>query len=251
MTPVGIALAVLILLLVAFMVRSGLKRPEPIVLPPESTQDSTQTDAIGELNAVEIRSDTVQAAIAALERDRVYTRRVTIERFWNGGSATAETTVSVADGWTRLVTVRLGDATRHTILTDDGQVYIWYGSERRYYHSTAAFSQDDEQEILTYEDILALPVEAITAADYRTLDEKPCIYVETAADTDDYVQRYWVSTQNGLLIAAEREQEGELVYRMYAEELTASAAENDFTLPDGTVLYMPPTEAQTKSADES
>ena len=101
----------------------------------------------------------------------------------------------------------------------------------------AALTQDAEQGILTYEDILALPPERIAAADYRALEGVNCIYVETAEDDWGYVQRYWVSVDTGLLVVAERLQKGETVYRMAALEAdqTAPPAET-FTLPDGTDL---------------
>ena len=239
MTPIGIVLAVLVLLLVAFMVRSSLKRPEHIVLPQESAGEVAAPDKSGNIHTAAIRPDTVQSAISVLKRAASYSRVVTVERFWNGGSAVTETTVNVADGWTKLTTLQPGGELRSTVFTDDGQVYIWYGAERRCYHGTAALSQDTEQGIPTYEEILLLPTDQIRTADYRTLDSVPCIYVETAPDADGYVQRYWVSTENGLLYAAERESGGTLVYTMRAEESDDTVTAGNFTLPDGTALFDP------------
>lgn len=61
--------------------------------------------------------------------------------------------------------------------------------------------------------------------------------METAADAADYVTRYWVSVENGLLVQAERLLEDEVVYRMtslYVDQTEYDASQ--FTLPDGTVL---------------
>lgn len=69
-----------------------------------------------------------------------------------------------------------------------------------------------EQAIPTYEEILALPPETITQADYRTVSDVRCIYVETAEDEWGYTQRYWVSVDTGLLVVAERLYDGEPVY---------------------------------------
>ena len=102
----------------------------------------------------------------------------------------------------------------------------------------AALTQDAEQGILTYEDILALPPERIAAADYRALEGVNCIYVETEPDDAGYVERYWVSVSNGLLCAAEKLQGEDVVYRMAGMSVdSGNVAEDAFTLPDGTVLH--------------
>ena len=96
---------------------------------------------------------------------------------------------------------------------------------------------DDEQSIPTYETILDLPMETIAAADYRSTSGINCIYVETAEDDLGYVQRYWVSVDTGLLVASERLQDGETIYRMASLTADLSTPSTDrFILPDGTVL---------------
>ena len=222
MTPIGIACILLVLLVVAFMVRGSLREPEKIVLPPEpsTTEPSGPTVDNEAVDRVEVRPDTVQSAIEVLARPRVYTRTITVERYWSGGSG-----VSVI--------------TRHVITGDDA-VYIWYGSSRKVYSGASALTQDAEQGILTYEDILALPPERIAAADYRALEGVNCIYVETEPDEAGYVERYWVSVSSGLLAAAERECDGAVVYRMAALTVSYDGVDaEDFTLPNGTVLYEP------------
>ena len=90
---------------------------------------------------------------------------------------------------------------------------------------------------ISYEDVLALAPEQIAQADYRMVSDVRCIYVETAEDDWGYTQRYWVSVDTGLLVVAERLQDGETVYRMasLAVDETAPDAQN-FVLPDGTDL---------------
>lgn len=126
---------------------------------------------------------------------------------------------------------------RHTI-TGEGTAYVWYNSEESVYSAPAGeITADNEQSIPTYEDILELPVEEITAADYRVASGLNCIYVETAETAEGYALRYWVSVDTGLLVAAEKLLDGSPVYRMGAptvDQTTPDAAE--FTLPDGTVL---------------
>ena len=82
-----------------------------------------------------------------------------------------------------------------------------------------------------------LPVETIATADYRVISGVNCIYVETAADEDGYVLRYWVSVDTGLLTAAEKLLDGESVYRMAGLTVDQTLPPvSDFTLPDGRVL---------------
>ena len=190
MTPVGIAFAVLILLIVAFMVRGSLRRPEKIVLPPETEVTDPGSQIVGEeaVNRVDVRPDTVQSVIAALARPTDYSRTITVERYWDGGSGLSTIAARSSGGWLRLDISQSGMQTRH-VITGEGTTYVWYEGSWRYFSGSAALSQDAEQGILTYEDILAIPVEQIAAADYRSLESVNCIYVETAADAEGYLSR--------------------------------------------------------------
>ena len=239
MTPVGVACTLIILLVVAFMVRGSLRQPEHIVLSDEPGTAEPGDTPIGEeaVTRVEVRSDTVQSVIAALSRPDVYTRTITVERYWSGGSGVSVIVASAADGWLRLDVTAVDGQLRHVIL-GDGLAYVWYGSSRRFYSGPAGLTPDAEQGILTYEDILALPVERIAAADYRALEGVNCIYVETSPDEAGYTERYWVSVDSGLLAAAERECGGEVVYRMAALNVSYDGvAEDAFTLPTGAMLH--------------
>ena len=252
MTPLGVAFGVLILLVVAFMVHSSLRQPEKIVLPAEPSESDNTSPAREEtIRRVEVRPDTVQSVIKALARPAVYSRTITIERYWSGGSGVSTVISRAADGWMRLdVSYAAGGQTQHTI-TGGGTTYVWYGSSWHYVRSASALSQDAEQGILTYEDILALPTERIAAADYRGLEDVNCVYVETTPDESGYVDRYWVDVDTGLLAAAERAQDETVVYRMAALNVELGGVDAEaFTLPDGTVLYEPAT-AAAKETEEN
>ena len=61
--------------------------------------------------------------------------------------------------------------------------------------------------------------------------------METAENDDGYVSRFWVNVDTGLLVAAERQQDGETIYRMGELSMVSDPTfTNDFTLPDGTVV---------------
>ena len=235
----GIFLTVTVLAIVV-MLLGTLRRPTRISLPGTGQNTGTEPgDAAGgdALTVIQVTPETVQAAVSTLFRPSDYSRIVTVEQFWGSGSGTYTASVAVSGGWTRTDRTLSGGRIRHS-LTDGETTYIWYDNETAFYTAQAGgISDDQEQTIPTYEDILALPVEAIAAADYRTLSDIRCIYVETAEDEAGYSLRYWVSVDTGLLAAAERLLGEEVVYRMAApgaEQAAPDAA--NFTLPDGTVL---------------
>lgn len=235
----AIGFAGLIALVVVLMLVNSL-RPSPSIILPSEKDESAQSGEDGSddaLTVVEIRPDTVQAAVATLTRPETYRREVVVQQFWDSGSGTLENTVTVSGDWTRVDQTLARDRIRHSI-TNGERTYIWYNSQRTVYTAEAGeITADMEQTIPTYEDVLDLPMEEIAAADYQTLSDMNCIYVETAADAAGYVLRYWVSVDTGLLVAAEKQLDGETVYRMWETSADLEPAiGTEFTLPDGTDL---------------
>lgn len=232
-------IVILVVLVVLLMLMSNLRRSTRVVLPDTSTtaEDSELPPDGGELTVVEVTPETVQAAIATLHRPEAYSRSVTVEYLWNGGSNSTEMSVFVSGGWTRTDRTLANGQVRHTV-TNGESTYIWYNSETEVFSGPAGtISPDMEQAIPTYEDVLALQPERIAQADYRMVSDVRCIYVETAEDDWGYTQRYWVSVDTGLLVVAERLQDGETVYRMAALAVDQTAPDEKlFTLPDGTEL---------------
>ncbi len=229
-----VALTVIVL---ALMMTSILRRPVEITLPDPETAQGPAGDGSGEsaLQVVEVSPSTVQTAVATLARPQAYRRTVTVEQLWKGGSGSYEVAVAVRGEWTRTDRTMPDGRVRHTI-TGPEQVSIWYNAERQVYTApVGTITADQEQPIPTYEDLLTLETESITAADYRAVSGVPCIYAE--AQEGDYTLRYWVSVETGLLVAAEKLTESETVYRMTAlsVDLTEPTVE-EFTLPDGTRL---------------
>ena len=212
----------------------ALRRTAYIALP-ETEGPVSISGLEGGLTLVTITPDTVQAAVATLSRPDSYFRAVTVTQYWAGGSGVCTAEVTVYAPWTRVDFLRGDGRIRHT-LTDGADTYIWYDGEGAVFHAPAGdVTADDEQYIPTYEDVLRLPPDRITAADYRTYAGLNCIYVETAEDTD--AARYWISVDSGLLAAAERLTAGETVYRMEALSMEEwEPVPEVFTLPDGTIV---------------
>ena len=228
-------------LTVALMLTGSLRRTSRIILPSSTTASDTRPEdstGSGDMpTVVTVTPETVQTAIETLDRPEAYRRTVTVEQFWGSGSGTYAVTVTVRGGWTRTDRTLPDGRVRHAA-TNGETTYIWYNSQNPGYTTSAGgVSADNEQTIPTYEDVLNLPVEEIVEADYRTISEVNCIYVETGETAEGYALRYWVSVDTGLLVAAEKLLDGETVYRMAAltvDQMAPDAA--SFTLPDGTVL---------------
>lgn len=233
--------ALVTVLIVALMLANTLRRSVHITLPlPQSSAEESQGNAEANrdaLSVIEITPETVQAAIEALRRPASYRRTITVEQFWSGGSGEWSVTAYVKGGWSRSDRMMPDHRTRHTV-TNGETTYIWYNSENEVYTAAAGeITADNDQAIPTYEDILSLTAEGIALADYRDLSGVNCIYTETAENDRGYSLRYWVSVDTGLLVSAEKLQEGEVIYRMTALTLDAVEPTNaDFTLPDGTNL---------------
>ena len=100
----AIGFAGLIALVVVLMLVNSLRPSPGIVLPSEKDEgvQSGEDDGEGSLSVVEIRPDTVQAAVATLVRPESYRREVVVQQFWDSGSGTLENTVTVSGGWTRV-----------------------------------------------------------------------------------------------------------------------------------------------------
>ena len=240
-TPIGAAFVALVLLVLLFVVRGALHRPAHVVLPQDASSSDVSDASLDDsaVGRIAVRPDTVQSAIATLEHPARYSRAITIERYYSGGSGVDRSSVSVDGAWMRVDTEQASGAQSHTISNGE-RTWVWYGGGELYYESAAAFTADEEQGIPTYEDILRLDKKRIAAADYRLLDTVDCIFVETAADDGGYIERYWVSVSSGLLAAAERECDGAVVYRMAALTVSYDGVDaEDFTLPNGTVLDEP------------
>lgn len=233
---------VLIVLIVVLMMANSLRRTSHITLPDPTASAAASGSGIqaseDAVIRVEVTPETVQAAVETLKRPEAYVRLLIVERLWSGGSGSTRITVTVSGDLTRADTSGADGHIRH-VITDGATTYVWYDDERTYYTGAAGdISADEEQSIPTYEDILELDVDQIAAADYRVFSDEECIYVETAEDPYGYTMRYWVSVASGLLIGAEKLQDGAAIYHMAAQPTAETLpTPADFTLPDGKALW--------------
>lgn len=192
--------------------------------------------------AVEVSTQTVQSLVASLARYESYSRTMTIEYYSERGSAGLVAAQTWVDhGWTRS-SVTLGSGRVEHSIVGEGQLWLWYDQDDQVYTGPATGTAADlAQRLPTYEDVLALNQASITSAGYVERDGLPCVYVEAVHSGLGYVERYWVSETSGLLMAAETEKDGELVYSMASHEVISplDQAAGVFSLPDGTELHSP------------
>ncbi|MGE4277020.1 MAG: hypothetical protein AB7E30_07580 [Lawsonibacter sp.] len=243
-----IAFAVIVLIVGAMFTsfgRSLLTLNTPSVVLPDVSSEGDDSSSSGSQSdssvyqKVEITTQTVQSVIATLKRSDSYYRELTVETLWTGGSSTSSVQVWMDGGWSHSRRVLPSGVIRHD-LVGDGILYYWYESAQLYKTTPAdELSSDLSQRIPTYETVLSLDPNSITAAGYELRGEIPCIYVEVVQTRPDCLERYWISVDSGLLVSAELEQEGQLVYQMtaYSPVTVPCPSSASFSLPDGTSLH--------------
>ena len=241
MTMLGLGFGILILLVVVLFATSTVRQADRITLPEDGENspsgDDGESGDTSSLELVGITTETVQRVVATMSRLEAYSRTVTVETFWEGGSQSAELQTYVSGSLTRVDSRQADGSIRH-LLTDGETSCIWYDDAREWISLPAGdFTSDTEQRIPTYEDILELPVSEIASASYGDYQGLYCIAVETLPDGEGYYTQYWISAEAGLLAGSETYQWEELVYRMTALTVDASTPSEDlFLLPDGSSL---------------
>ncbi len=205
-----------------------------VILPtPAAGIDDSPGGAVGAENRViSVTPETVQAAVGMLSRAGSYSRMIMVETFWTGGSAVRNINVSVNGERARL-TVSDSHSIKN-VLISGGELWIWYADSDGVYHGPADGSAADEyQSLLTYEDILQLDPASITDAGYMDYDGENCIFAEYAAGELDYVSRFWVSVDTGLLMGSETYDGGQLIYRMKSSVPDVSTPDESVITPPG------------------
>lgn len=221
-------------------------RDEYQIKLPDLTDNSHQTSG-GDSDSsdvpyvrIEVTPETVQNVIATLERPRSYYREISME-LWADAHRFSVTSAQVwVDGdWVRSSVTMPGNMVQHNLVGEQTR-WLWYeGDEQASDFPADEASSDVAQRIPTYEDVLKLPRNQISAAGYETYNGVHCVYVEFEQRELNSLERYWISVSDGLLMAAERVKDDMVVYRMKANSTVSPAPlDSSFVLPDGTVLHM-------------
>lgn len=215
----------------------------PKVVLPSSSAGSGDLSPAGpegpNYQRIEVTPQTVVGVVATLARPTSYYRELTVETFWTGGSSSTQVQVWADGGWSHSVQALPSGVVRHD-LTGEDTLYYWYEGSQQYKSTPAdKKSSDLAQHIPTYETVLELDANEITAAGYEARGDLPCIFIEVQRSRSRQLQRFWVSVDEGLLVSAEVEEDSQLVYRMTAYSPVQSPCPSDssFVLPDGEVLH--------------
>lgn len=242
-TILAVAIACVVLLAVLYSFSLNLFIQTPELEPPglSASSDPGQVSADPEAGGipVEVTPETVQLVIASLNRAESYSRTVSASYYQQGealGTVTAQ--VWADGGWVRTNTA-LPTGVTECAIVGEGQLWLWYAGQGGVYQAPAGGqSADLAQRLPTYEDVLELDPAGITDADYVQRDSQDCIYVEFTQPELGYRYRYWISVGSGLLIAAETDKDGQVVYAMTSQTVTSPLSDSAgrFVLPDGTDL---------------
>ncbi len=242
-TILAIIIACVVLLAVLYSFGLNLfNKPPQLELPDsEAVSSGAQGSANPEAGGipVEVTPRTVQSVVASLSRYESYSRTVSITYEQDGavlGTVTAQ--VWVDSGWTRTDATLSSGMVEHSIV-GDGQLWLWYNSSTAVHTAPAGVgSADLTQRVPTYEEVLDLDPDGITRADYVQLDGQNCIYVEFEQEELGYLYRYWIAVDSGLLVAAETQADGDVVYSMTSRDMSSpiTGSQDRFVLPDGTAL---------------
>ena len=244
---VAIACVVVLALMYSFGLNLLSRAPEFELADPTETASASpgtgDPDGTGGV-AVAVTPETVQSVIASLSKYRSYSRTLSLTYCWGeDGRSTLSARVWVHGSWVRTDLTRQSGVTECSITNGETR-WIWYTGEqeaegRVYSGAAQPASADLIQHIPSYEDVLAIPAGEITAAGYEQRDGQSCIYVETAPDALGCVRRFWIAEDSGLLMTAQTEQDGSVVYEMVSSEVMSPMTDGAqaFTLPDGTNLY--------------
>lgn len=191
---------------------------------------------------VDVTPDTVQDVIRTMTplQPESYHRTVTVETaLGNGAMGTTTNQVWVDFGWTLVESHwPKNDVIEHTIV-GNGKIYRWFNGDWTYKEWEGSERDTDmAQRIPTYQDVLDLDKASITDTGYEDVDGQPCVYVEVAENELGNRERYWVSVETGLLVAAETKKGDETVLLMSSGAVERPAQQGkSFALPDGTVLH--------------
>lgn len=202
----------------------------PVILPQTTAAIPRGEDTgSGDVLTAEVTPETVQAVVGTLVRPDSYSRMLTVESFWSGGSQKWNVQVWQKNGASRIL-MQAADGSQEpkNVLASGSTVRIWYGADTQNAASYAVSDpelSDALQMLPTYENVLSLAPEQIEDAGYVRLNGAWRIMVSAREAATGYRMTYYISIETGLLEAAERRDGDTLLYRMTAgaPELAAPA----------------------------
>ena len=212
-----LALALLVFGLVRLLGRAA-ETPEVLLPPPAgSSGENGVSGSALPLTLASVTPDTVLDVLAALHRADSYSRTLTVERFWTGGSSSETVSVWARGDQLRIAVHPDGSDTVKNVLFSGKDKWIWYSDREEVFHGPARTGDPDAyQSILTYEDVLSLDQRNITDAGFTDYDGVNCIYVRYVTGEFLYDNLCYVSVDTGLLMGQETYDGNILIYAMHS-----------------------------------
>ena len=204
--------------------------------PPEfHSFDPVQT--VG-AEAVTVNKTNVKAIVAAIKRPEEYFSKTQSTISHDSGSASFARQKWVKGELSRVdvfPSLSAQTPSAHYVYTADS-VFVWRSGERTAHKaSRGSFLPEDEQMMMTYEDITSAKDEDIITAQLTVYDGTSCVYAEVRNPSSGYTNRYWVSYSTGLLVFGQSlNREGKVVYSVTSTQTDISPQDMEtFRLPDG------------------
>lgn len=225
-------IAVIIIGAILFAVFRKSNDQTTISLPkPDSELSADRKNGL-----LSVNPKTVKTVITTLSRTETYSREYEIISYWENGKSTSSVTVW-KNGKLMRIDHKQDSLTKSTLLTED-KVYKWYddspmvfSSSRTEYNSSVL---DRFSRLITYEELVDVPVERIMVADYEQKLGENCIYTEYKSEDEHYVNRIYISVDTGLLVAAEILEDGKTIYSMNSVVTNLTTPEDEIFTPPTT-----------------
>ena len=230
---------ILLLLLAAaclvFILAPGSEPDTPPVLLPSPVPTDTAADAQDSSAAdlaVAVTPETVQTVIRTLHRIDCYSRVLSINDYWSGGSRSRNIEVW-SSGENLRLNVQSGNQPQENLLFRGNEKWLWYSDSNEVYHSSLVSGDTDAyQTLLTYEDVLALPAQAILDAGYQEYQGTYCIFLRCSFGSFGYESECFIDPATGLLM-------GELCYDGDKLIYSMSSSAPDLAVPDDSLFVAP------------
>lgn len=184
---------------------------------------------------IDITRENVQSVIRAMARPSDYYYETESVLAYSGGSSAYARKKWAHGAWERVDILSDSSTVTMHIIYGGGNVFMWRPGATRYYKTNAGeFTADDSQMMMVYEDVLHLDPSNILDAKYTLYNGTPCIYVEANNPVLGYRERYWISTENGLLILGQTLKDSTVIYTVRSKVITVAAQDESlFQLPTG------------------
>lgn len=201
-----------------------------------SSPESTVTPENPDYSKLNITPSNVQAVISAMARPGEYYQETVSTLYHSSGSRTYPRKKWVHGALQRVDVISETNTVLMHILYHNKDVYMWRAGSARYYKtSMGEFSPDNDQMIMTYEEIANLAPESITKAEYTVYNSIPCIYVESKSSENGYTSKYWIATDTGLLAFGQTlDRSGNVFYTVESKQIAVTQQDDSlFLLPNG------------------